>query len=1055
VTVTGRFFYRDRSFDPDGFTHAVPGENPILPVRRAEVELLRGGVPLGASGRTADDGSFSFSITEQGSGDYQVRVKSRLSAEVSAGLQVLASKASPTLYTAITDGASSPGAGGRIDFGDRVVEIGAGGEAFNILDACLRGADMVAILDGAPPASSVRVFWNAASTVGTFYSRSDRAINLLAYDAYDDTVIIHEYGHYVMHQYSKDESPGGLHFIDDSSQDPRLSWSEGWASYWQALTRDLSGDAFPSWYVDVEFDAASGSEVLLISYDCEGPSLAVAGSASEVAVQALLWDIGDGPSTPDPFPGTDDDPLEVNPVAVWKTVTGPMKTATNITLEDFWEGWFDPSVANGFEPEMRETFAALQVELFPDASEPDEPLSRAGMLPLDGTPVHHTFYPAADEDWHRFELRAGDRVTVETLNLMGATDTILEILAPDLTVVGTSDDQGAGDFSSIVSFTAAVGGVYGAHVRRGFSGVASRTEFGSYDIRAVRGIPNGIVLTSTAGAAGLANTGFGVGAAFADYDSDGRPDLYVVNNAAGASSGGDKDLLYRNAGNGTFVVSTGAAGLGTREGGIAAAWADADNDGDPDVFVTDHGFFRNDGDGTFTDITDASGILDLGREFDAAWADVDRDGRLDLFVALRDRPSALWHQNADGTFTDVAPQAGFTFSESGDETYSCAFGDYNGDGLEDLLVTFLGPRGQALFRNLGENRFAEVTAEAGLTAADASVGGLWADFNGDGRLDIYICSTSRNKLYLNRGDGTFSDEASRYGVNDAGASRGASTADYDLDGDPDLYVVNFNGTDVLYENLGNSMLRVPGSGAGFGFGHSCTWADVDGDGDPDLFSARQLQENLLLRNQRNDGAETGSWLKVKLRGLVSNRDGIGARISLFADGTVQVREVGTGAGWAAKSRLPELFGIPGEGTVDSVRVDWPSGAFNILRAPAAGTVLTIVEDETTPVRPPGIPEPFTARLGPPFPNPFAGATSVRFTLTRPAAVRLGIFDLQGRRVRTLLDGRLPAGEHVAGWDGADSRGRVTAPGVYFYRLETRGPKGVGGIQVRKLVRIGG
>ena len=693
---------------------------------------------------------------------YSVRVTSRTGPWSGPDLQVTYSGSDPTLFGAVTAPVSDTS--GDVDLGATVIEPGAGGEAFNILDAAVNGARFVESLAGAPPATALRLAWHAGASWTTGFVRSGVTVYLDGDEGYDDCVILHEFGHYAMWKYSTDESPGGIHYVNVADQDPRLSWSEGFASFFQSAVRAWLGDPYPGWYVDTHGTPGRGQ--LFFSFEAEGPSFHLSGIGSEVVVDALLWDIVDGPDTPgDDSPGTDDDGLHLSPALVWDTVAGPVRLADTVTLEDFWDGWFDPSVNGGHRPEMESAFGALGAEYFPDAFEDD---AAGVLLTPDGSSQHHTFYPAGDLEPFRLPLSAGDPVTVETLNLLSYGDTFLEVFDARGAPLGSSDDRAPGDASSLVSFAAPADGTYLVHVTRAFGGVFSRyTVYGSYDIRAVPGIAGSSPLVELPSTNGTADRQAGAGVAFADYDGDNRPDLYLVNNTV-VGSATAKDVLFRNAGNRIFTPVTAAAGLGDPEGGIAVAWGDYDNDGDPDLFLSDHGLYRNLGDGTFRDATASSGVADIGREFDAAWVDADGDGFLDLFVVRRDGPSALWHNRGDGTFVDVAPDAGFGFApEPGDDAYSCAWADADGDGRPDLFMTFAsGASGHALFRNLGGNRFTDVTAAAGLLDPDPATGGAWGDVNNDGAPDLFVASSGRNRLYLNRGDGTFEDRSADYGVDD-------------------------------------------------------------------------------------------------------------------------------------------------------------------------------------------------------------------------------------------------------------------------------------------------
>jgi DNA/RNA endonuclease YhcR with UshA esterase domain len=239
--------------------------------------------------------------------------------------------------------------------------------------------------------------------------------------------------------------------------------------------------------------------------------------------------------------------------------------------------------------------------------------------------------------------------------------------------------------------------------------------------------------------------------------------------------------------------------------GVGTSWADYDGDGDLDLYVTNrfeaNVLYQNDGDGTFTDVTSAAGVGNTGNGAGTAWADYDGDGDLDLYVANDNgEANVLYQNNGDGTFTDVtsAASVGHMGSDQGP-----AWADYDGDGDLDLHVADYGAA-NVLYRNDGDGTFTDVTSSASVGYAPSSLGTAWADYDGDGDLDLYVTNShTANVLYQNDGDGTFTDVTSSTSVGHTGNSRAAAWADYDGDGDLDLYVTNQDDqANVLYQNNG-------------------------------------------------------------------------------------------------------------------------------------------------------------------------------------------------------------------------------------------------------------
>jgi hypothetical protein len=1059
VTFRGRFLYRDRVFGPSGFLHELSTDDPVKPIRYATVDLLVEGVTLPVASSLTDSlGAFSFTVPLQVSSIYRVRILSTTAPTWGGSiLRVRTSSAQGGAFFSATT-PNQNNVAGDVDWGDQIVEPGAA-EGFNLLDCIIEGSRQVELLSGSLPSANLNVFWNANSTNGTYFTLNNSSIYLLGDEGYDDCVVLHEFGHFVAAHYSKDDSQGGEHFLDDDKQDPRLAWSEGFASYFQSSVRKRLGDPYPSWYVDTWGTPGAGQ--LLFSYDSEGASLTgqgtpdnhvvfqgiyVRGTGSEVVVQALLWDLEDGPETPgDTDPGVDDDALELGPQPWWAVIHGPLTAAFAVSLEDFWDGWF--ALGLNHQPEMEASFSALGAEYFADAFEDDDAEPEGKPLLANNQSVHHTFYPVGDVDFHTLHLEVGLPVLVETSNIESYGDTFLEITNGDST--WSNEDRSFAEMASSVRFTPPVTGDYTIRVQRSFHNFGSQiTNYGSYDLRAVVGAPANPILTQLTNAA--PDAGFSVGVAFADADMDNLPDLYVVNNS-GCGVDRGKDAFYHNDGALSFTNETGPAGFGSSEGGIAAAWGDYDRDGDPDLFVSDHGLYQNNGHGTFTDVTATSGVVDIGREYDASWVDTDGDGWLDLFVLRRDGASVLWRNQHDGTFADVTSATGLVFPEDGGSAVGCAWADYDGDLRPDLFIARRSQAAQALYHNLGGNQFEDVTVAAGLLSDIPASGGVWGDVSGDGRPDLFVASNGPDRLYINNGNGTFTDKAHEYGVDVSEYNTGAGLFDVDLDGDLDLFTSTLDGAQFLFRNLGATMVRAADASED-GQGYGMTAGDLDGDGDPEVYQAIGCDSGTCgcAINRFYKNLTSGKhWLGVKLVGDASNMDGIGSRIVMHAGSSRQVREMGAGNGWASKSLLPLVFGLGDSSAVDSVEVFWPSGARNLVTAPDTDRVITVIENTHVPVLPPDPEVPFRMTLRGPTPNPFRGGTTMVLELTQATHVSVVIYDVTGRRVRSLVDRVLSAGTQYVGWDGTDDLGRHTGRGLYFYRAHAGSRT-----EVRKLMALG-
>jgi hypothetical protein len=477
---------------------------------------------------------------------------------------------------------------------------------------------------------------------------------------------------------------------------------------------------------------------------------------------------------------------------------------------------------------------------------------------------------------------------------------------------------------------------------------------------------------------------FSSGAAWADVNGDGHLDLLVTRL-------GDPVQLFVNDGAGHFADQAVARGINVTDAN-GASFADYDNDGHADLVLVRDGsdlLFHNDGTGHFTDVSAAAGIGDPGyRGMSASWGDYDGDGRLDLYVTnymhctgdwgseeqiianVAYDPDKLYHNNGDGTFTDVTASLGKEATNGAG--FAAAWFDYNGDGRPDLYLAndFVGPSPDHnhLWRNDGPAAgggwtFTDVSQASGTAFWMNTMGIGVGDYDRDGHLDLALTNIGANKLLHNDGNGTFVEEAA------AGIARptqdssydsitwGGGFADFNLDGWEDLYLAagNFQrspGTPVgvqpneLYVNDGAGRFLDVSAATGAadpGDSKGVAFADYDGDGRMDMFVVDQGGAPHLYRNVTPPGAN--HWLEVDTVGAVSNRDGCGARVvATLAGGATLTREVSCGStSVGSGSQRTVHFGLGSAPTVDRLQVVWPSGTHQTLDHVSADRVVTIQE----------------------------------------------------------------------------------------------------------------
>ena len=431
--------------------------------------------------------------------------------------------------------------------------------------------------------------------------------------------------------------------------------------------------------------------------------------------------------------------------------------------------------------------------------------------------------------------------------------------------------------------------------------------------------------------------------AFADYDSDGDLDLFVGFN-------GTPNRLYNNEG-GLFTEVAAKAGVADARATRAAGWGDFDGDGDPDLIL---GFapgagsvlklYRNDR-GRFSDATVVAGLArDSAAVRQFSWIDLDADGDLDLFVALRDRPNAMYRNDA-GRFTNIAAAIGLADTR---RSVGAAWFDYDEDGDLDLYVANQDGDKNGLFRNDGgpNLHFTDVADAAGVAwggrapndATNGTVRPCTADVDGDGRLDLFNANYGKNGLFLNRGGGKFEDVSAAWGVAMDSRYDTCAFEDFDNDGRIDLYV---NGTvgggvsyrDFLYRNTGHAFENVtPDNITNFASTHGAQWADIDGDGDVDLALNGSALGGMhaMMRNQL-PAADAARAISVRVLDANGRSTRSGAEVRVYAAGTRRLlgtRIVDTGSGYDAQNDMPVHFGLPTRGTVD-IEVIWPGGGLRI------------------------------------------------------------------------------------------------------------------------------
>ena len=502
----------------------------------------------------------------------------------------------------------------------------------------------------------------------------------------------------------------------------------------------------------------------------------------------------------------------------------------------------------------------------------------------------------------------------------------------------------------------------------------------------------------------------GGGVALLDYDNDGRLDIFFVNGAKiddpmperKAPDKSDRKFwnrLYHQNADGTFTDVTekaGLTGIPQNRYGMGVAVGDYDNDGFEDVYVTNYDgntLYHNNGNGTFSDVTKRAGVAAGGWSASAGFFDYDNDGNLDLFVTryvnwtfstnryCGEKPpglraychpdnydgatNILYHNNGDGTFTDVSAKAGV--ANPNGKGLGASFADYDGDGFTDIFVANDSVQ-SFLYHNNGNGTFSEVGLLTGVGYNEdgktfAGMGVDFSDYDNDGRSDILVTdlSNERYKLFHNNGDGTFREMTNASGLGGATLTfSGWSTHlfDYDNDGWKDLFVAQGHVMDTIEHTSPNLkymepplMLRNEGGhfarvilGPAFQTdwaGRGAAFGDLDNDGDVDIVVSNLGQKASVLRN---DGGNRRNWIGIQTVGTKSNRDGIGSRVKVVsASGLTQFFIVNTAIGYLSASDKRINVGLGPDSFAKMIEITWPSGIVQKFESVKAGQMLKAVE----------------------------------------------------------------------------------------------------------------
>ncbi|MBN1781067.1 VCBS repeat-containing protein, partial [bacterium] len=568
---------------------------------------------------------------------------------------------------------------------------------------------------------------------------------------------------------------------------------------------------------------------------------------------------------------------------------------------------------------------------------------------------------------------------------------------------------------------------------------------------------------------GYADYGYGV--SWRDFDTDGDEDIII--------SAMNSTVILKNSGEKAFERVPESP---VRSWPELNSWADFDNDGDDDVINAGFRgpssytktFSINKGNGLF-EKSDAFNFSPTWWVWSGAWGDLDNDGYADFILQNFDPTNVrnmqiLMYRNirADHFSCEEVDASRDFFFENGHISWS----DMDDDGDIDLLYTpsqwFLIPWNLDSYQQVYLNSGGQfIKAEAGDLTQESMQSSMaaWGDYDNDGDFDVFISVLDgHNALFQNQGDGSFIRMTDAPMCQDGGSSTFASWCDFDIDGDLDLFVMNRkHGDNFMYENLGNGTFLTVLDNQFTNLEQDSelgAWYDYDRDGDQDLFMVSEMNTPFYM--MENTQSTENHWLNLKLTGIKSNRNALGAKVHVKSmingDLVIQTREVNGQAAWS-QSSLEQVIGL-GDAQLAHIIIEWPSGIMQVLIDADADQFLCIEEDtaldglekpaglsartilelglegELAQASKPAVPESYD--LSSCYPNPFNPSTEISYALPRESVVTIRVINALGQEVRMLLSEKQDAGTYRVRWDGLDLRGNAVPSGLYLCRMESDG-----------------